>query len=887
MRDFFKKIITFSVLLLPLFFYSQKTLSGIVKDTDGSLIISASVTVEEPGKDVVIAYGITNAKGEYKVIFTSTEPSIDVKIKAFNHKTLVTKINNDNQTYNFTIETEATEIQEVKLKTKIITKRGDTISYDLKAFENKADRTLADVLKKIPGIEVNTDGSVLYQGTAINKFYVNGKDLMEGGYGTVNNSLPKDAVQKVEVMENHQPVKILQNKVPSEQAAINVKLKSKITMTGRGEVGSGFGDPWLWNVKLTPMFFGQKNQWVVNYKTNNTGESVEKEGNILAFGSSWEGRRINTTQNNWLNVDAASIPNLPEKRYLMNNVHYLSANLLTNPFKNKEWELKANVNYTNNIITRESYSDTHYFQIDNHIISNILNHLSTDKAKGEIVFTKNAEKGFFKNTTTFTQFWNVDKAVAYRSSSNTSIQGNETVESPTTSFQNSLSAIIPWKQKLVNVKSYINYQKDNQTLDITPKDYASVISNNITSYNVLQALKMNTFQAVHSVNISFTQKAWTFTPEIGLDHLTTQMTSNISTLKENPNDYTNNIKYINSRPYASLDINYKMNAWMLYLRAPVNFNSITSEDPIRNVIRSLSKTTFEPNLFAQYSFASFWKASMSGGINYTFGDISDIYAGYILSNPIYLSKTNSDNPVKEIKNKNIGGKIEYRNPLNNIFFNLGYRYSHSTKNLIASIQNQQDGSVITEYDILKNRNYSNNYFGEFGKYFPKFKTNSSISYNKIESVGLQKINDDLKDVTTNSQNIGFKFNNAYFSLLSLDYTLTYVWAKQKGFSSKEISNKGFNHNLNLFIYPIKNHTIGFNWDQINSSDINSTYRNAFYDISYQYTWAKKKIDFELKWLNVGNRKVFEMYSLDAASELYSKIQLRPRQVILTVKFNFK
>ena len=123
------------------------------------------------------------------------------------------------------LQEKATEIKEVKLKTKLITKRGDTISYDLKSFESKADRSLADVLKKIPGIEVNKDGSILYQGEPINKFYVNGKDLMEGSYGLINNSLPKDAVQKVEVLENHQPVKILQDKLSSENAAINVQLK--------------------------------------------------------------------------------------------------------------------------------------------------------------------------------------------------------------------------------------------------------------------------------------------------------------------------------------------------------------------------------------------------------------------------------------------------------------------------------------------------------------------------------------------------------------------------------------------------------------------------------------------------------------------------------------
>jgi hypothetical protein len=49
--------------------------------------------------------------------------------------------------------------------------------------------------------------------------------------------------------------------------------------------------------------------------------------------------------------------------------------------------------------------------------------------------------------------------------------GNEALESPTSSFQNSLSTIIPWKEKMVNFKSYISYQNDKQTLEISPASY--------------------------------------------------------------------------------------------------------------------------------------------------------------------------------------------------------------------------------------------------------------------------------------------------------------------------------------------------------------------------------------------------------------------------------
>jgi hypothetical protein len=79
---------------------------------------------------------------------TSSENNLDLKIKAFNQKPITQSIKNEDQKLNFSMDSQATEIQEVRLKTKLITKKGDTISYDLKSFENKNDRTLADVLKK-------------------------------------------------------------------------------------------------------------------------------------------------------------------------------------------------------------------------------------------------------------------------------------------------------------------------------------------------------------------------------------------------------------------------------------------------------------------------------------------------------------------------------------------------------------------------------------------------------------------------------------------------------------------------------------------------------------------------------------------------------------------
>lgn len=874
--------------------FAQKTITGKILDNDGQPVPSASVTVEELGKEAIIAYGISNAKGEYKVTFTTEAGEVNLRVKAFNHKALVSRARNENQNLNFNLQPEATEIKEVKLTTKIITKRGDTISYDLKAFENKADRTLSDVLKKIPGIEVSSSGQILYQGEPINKFTVNGKDLMEGGYGTLVNALPTSAIQKMEVMENHQPIKVLKDKVPSDRAAINIKLKNKVTMTGRGEVASGFMDPWLWNVKLTPMFFGQKNQWMVNYKSNNTGESVENEGMLLAFGSRWEGVRRNVSQTQWLSVENAAVPGLPEKRYLFNNVHYLSANLLTTPFKDKEWEMKVNGSYTNNVVERESRREVRWFETGSTYRSGVANSFYTDKVKGEVVFTKNAKKGFFKNTTTFSQFWNGDRGAVELNDPLSSRFSRQSLESPTSSFQNALSSIVPWKEKMINLQSFISYQNDRQRLSLSPAAYVDSgngtdFDRQISGRSVLhQYFGMKTFEAVHSANVSFTKKFWTLTPEAGLtykdNHLVSDFYADAYRFDER---YANDLRYRVVVPYGSLRVNYKNEAWLFTANIPVNFNSVRGEDEVRGVSKSIRKVTFEPSAFAQYSFASFWKTNASAGYSYNFGEIDYAYAGYLMRSPRDIGGMNPSSPIPETATRYAGTRLEYRNPLNNLFFNVRYGYNHVKRNLLSSPSVNELGFGVMNFVLRDNFTESNSYTAEVGKYFPSFKTNASVTYGMTASGSEVSQNGVDFFSRSHSQRMGFKFNNTFFSWLSADYNLTYSWNRQNVISGSNITYNGYNHNLAVYAYPMENHTVGFFWDQINTKNQEFNYRNAFFDLSYQYTWAKKKIDFEVKWLNIANRKLFETYSIGSFSESFTRMQLRPSQVMVNVKFNFK
>lgn len=899
------KKITFAFLLcISIFTFAQKQLSGQVLDENNKALPSASITIEDPNTPLVIAFGISDSKGNFSIAFTTNIAKISVKIKAFNKKPITQVVNNETAKLNFTLQSEATEIKEIKLKTKLITKRGDTISYDIGSFSNKADRTVGDVLRKIPGIEVNKDGSVLYQGDPINKFYVNGKDLMEGGYGAINNSLPKDAVAKIEVLENHQPIAMLRDKVVSQNAAINIKLKSAVTLTGRAELGAG-ASPLLWNAKVTPMLFTKELQWVFNYKANNNGESVENEGNILSFGNRFEGTRRQAQPTNWLSVDYASTPSISEKRYLFNNVHFLSVNVLKN--LTKEWELKMNGNYINNVINRESESQTTYnpssvFPDGLRFSQTTNNRFYTNQAKAEVIFTKNAKKGFFKNTTTLNGFWNSESADAVRQSINSqgqliSRQAKQNTQSPSSAFQNSLSAILPWKEKMINLLSYVNYKKDRQALTVDPSSYLLFTNMNVMGYDkVHQNFEFETFVANHSASVSFTSKKWTFSPEIGLDFSKNNLLSTtygVSTTDLETNygqDFQNNRNFVESRAYGQLGINFKNTSWNLNLNLPLNFRSIQSDNLMNNNNLSRNKPVFEPSYFVQYEFSSFWKASSFGSVSFDYGGISNIYSGFILLNPSNLSNPslmNTKGLIPENLSKSIGGRLEYRNPLNNLFFNLRTNYNITNRNLINSSQISSNGQYFSQLLDFKNTPETKRYSVEVGKYIPKFKSNVSSNFGYNTGNSFFQNNSVMVESINDTQSMGVKLNNAYFSWMSLDYNFQYNWNTTKSNVNTAVKSTDWNHTLQAYFYPKDNHSIGFTWDDLTYNLSKEHYRNSFYDLSYQYSLSKSKIDFEIKWLNIANTKVFERVNVTSLGTVRNTTYIRPAQLMLTVKFNFK
>ena len=122
--------------------------------------------------------------------------------------------------------------------------KGDTIVYDADSFTNGTEDKLGDVLKKLPGVEVNDDGDITVEGQVVEKVQVEGKDFFEGDSRLATKNIPADAVSKVEVLKNYNnqsQLKGLGN--DQDRYVINIKLKEgkKKFWFGEATVGAGYG----------------------------------------------------------------------------------------------------------------------------------------------------------------------------------------------------------------------------------------------------------------------------------------------------------------------------------------------------------------------------------------------------------------------------------------------------------------------------------------------------------------------------------------------------------------------------------------------------------------------------------------------------------------------
>ncbi len=187
---------------------------------------------------------LMNAADSSLIAFTRTDDNGNFyfdQLKAGKYRLSASQVNFHPQWKNFELNSgeQALDLGEIKMKDKSIMQEvtvvaqrppvvvnGDTLEFNAEAFRTKPNAVVEDMLKKMPGVEVDKDGNIKVNGKKINRVLVNGKDFFNGDPKMATQNLPADALDKVQVFEKQSDQAAFTGMDDGNaQTTLNLKLK--------------------------------------------------------------------------------------------------------------------------------------------------------------------------------------------------------------------------------------------------------------------------------------------------------------------------------------------------------------------------------------------------------------------------------------------------------------------------------------------------------------------------------------------------------------------------------------------------------------------------------------------------------------------------------------
>ncbi|MGX7667431.1 carboxypeptidase regulatory-like domain-containing protein [Flavobacterium pedocola] len=273
-----KKLYLVVLLCIATISFSQNVkFEGTIKDTAGLALEMANIMAVNQATKAMDGYSITNDKGRFQILLNPNS-TYDIKVSyvGFQPYEITIKTGLETITKNIVLK-EGTMLNEIEIvKEMPVSISGDTIVYNADSFRNGTERKLEDVLKKLPGVEVNKDGEIQVEGKTVQKVMVEGKDFFDGDTKLATKNIPADALDKIQVLRNYNEVTNLKGLENNEEnVALNIKLKEGKKNFWFGDMTAGIGvghkeDRYILNPKL--FYYNPKYSINVIGNMNNIGE---------------------------------------------------------------------------------------------------------------------------------------------------------------------------------------------------------------------------------------------------------------------------------------------------------------------------------------------------------------------------------------------------------------------------------------------------------------------------------------------------------------------------------------------------------------------------------------------------------------------------------------
>jgi hypothetical protein len=270
-----------------LFLVAQtRSLTGVVADSLQVPLENANIIAKPLAEGANLRFAISDHKGRYRLVLDANI-AYEITLSYLGYKDQMVKIvpQDGRETLNFVMQESGEQLDEITLthEFKPVIVKKDTVSYDVASFASGNERKMKEILEKLPGVEVDKNGGVTFQGRKINKMLVENKPFFGGGSKLAVENIPADALDKIEVIDDYNEVSLLKNVNDSDQLAMNVKLKEDKKKFVFGDLEAAAGNDEHYNAHAALFYYSPKTNVSFIGNLNDVGKETFSFSDFMRF----------------------------------------------------------------------------------------------------------------------------------------------------------------------------------------------------------------------------------------------------------------------------------------------------------------------------------------------------------------------------------------------------------------------------------------------------------------------------------------------------------------------------------------------------------------------------------------------------------------------------
>lgn len=252
MLPFSRRLVAFMLCLGLSVVTSRASVGGTVTNADRQPVAGASVVAYNADHQM-LCFATTDGQGRFLLANEKTAHTAYLTVNLLGYSAQTVRAQDGQTDLSVTLQYNKVELREVVVKAKPIHQDNDTTRYFVNAFADGHERTVEDLLKKLPGIDVGDDGSISFKGKPISKILLDHTDMFGENYKTASRTLSPQIVGSVEAINHFQENRILHKVKRSDDVVLNLTLKNHQGLqkpNGRISVGGGLTDRYDLNANL-------------------------------------------------------------------------------------------------------------------------------------------------------------------------------------------------------------------------------------------------------------------------------------------------------------------------------------------------------------------------------------------------------------------------------------------------------------------------------------------------------------------------------------------------------------------------------------------------------------------------------------------------------------